>query len=442
MDAIGNGEVTLDNSVILLELMKDPMLNEDQINKVLMRDPNVNLQNSLGQTALMLGATRIAQDGTSELADKEIIQTILKNTDLTLTDNNGNTILHYFILFGVQKKLEFLLDKCNFLAENINKEVALHHVHDRSVMKQLLEKYKNLEAWPIHDKSELLTNAEDYFKNPDKNSSKKLVIELFCQPSFNYPVPRDITTIISLAIKESPSDSLESLDVLKHILKFGSENLNKDHIKAVIKKGNKTIFDFTINNCRNLKNIVCTTDVLLECIKTKINGGIFFDALKGHLTDDSKLNEIKDNVGANIAHCICKFENRSIFQKISMNKKICSQLFKSSDNKDCYPVAHLKNKTDIQFLEALYELYASSKVIFDSITFAKPLVDLVHYAIDNKKSTLASNLLQVGFALQMDPNNRSLLHTIVRSSFKETTIIEKILSQLNVVRQSVQNTNL
>lgn len=424
--------VSSDNSFVLHELMKDPSANGNEIKKVLMRKPNVNFQ-IIGQTALMVGATRIGPDGYSELVDGEIIQDIMNQTDFTLTDTIGNTILHYFCLFGVQKKIETLIDKCDFLAQNSKNEVALHHVHNIDIMNILLEKYKNIETWPTFEKSELLTNTEDYFKNLKSNVFKKPVIELFCQSPFNYPVPFDIAKIIMFSIKESTDESLENLEVLQCLLRFGSDYIDADLIKAAIKKGSKTIFDATISSCKssNLQNIVCTTDVLLECLKNKKCGDMFFKDLLRHLNDMTILTQIHDCYGAYLAHYICKFENLDLLEDLSKNESVFSQLFRLSDGKGCYPVAYLNEKTNAKFIEALYMLYSSYKNRYETISLAKPSVNLIHYAIDTKKSKLATNLLSAGFPLTNNSDGQNLLHKIVLSSFKKATLLQMILEQVS-----------
>ena len=431
-------ENPLNKNTPLHDLMGNPLENNGKIMRLLNKDDppvDVNVQNTFGQTPMMVGI--LSQD----LDDSQLIQTILQRTDFDLTDKLGNTLLHYFTKHGIATCIDDILGKCNVLAQNNKGEMALHHVKEVNIMECVLKWYSvqgfNTEAknWPDNSlgKSELLTNVEDYLENPDKLPGKKDVIESFCDPNTNYPVPKDMSDVILRVMQDLDSNSSDSMyGVLFKILKFGVGSIGEQHIKEAIKSDIPKVFNWTVEHCEidDIKGIIYSTDVLLACLKPKPkeNGNNFYKKLLG-LIDSDQLIDIKDNHGCNIAHYICKYGKQELLQDlIEKDRDVVAELLRSTDNTNLYPLALMPRDPDTKFLEIFREYFNSPQKGFENITFASPTKDLLHFAIEKRKKYVW-RLLDVDFPPSTDVNQQTPLHKIVRYyDHDQCSLLERVLT--------------
>ena len=430
---MANDRNPVNKNTRLHDLMKDPVDNEDDIIRLLGKDPpvDVNIQNDFGQTAMMIGVISQYLD----LLNVSTIQTILKCTDFNLTDKLGNTLLHHFARHGVETCFEELLGKCNVLAQNKKGETALHHVQKVSSVKILLKWYAKQDFgteaknWPANSlgKSELLTNLEDYLENPDKRPGIKDIIELLCLDT-SYPVPDDMSSVI---IKTLQSSSETVWDNLVCILDFGAESVGETHIKEAIISDDMKKFRRTVEHCNEnkIETIICSTDVLLACLKPKPKkyGDKFYKILVKYLNNkESQLIDIKDSYGCNIAHYFCKYEKYDLLQDLlDQEKDMVKALFGATDSTNLYPLALVKDP-EPKFFELFKDYFDSSQKGFEKVKLASPTVDLLHYAIEKKKKYV-NKLLDVGFPLSNDVNEKTPLHKIVRY-IGQASLLEKALS--------------
>ena len=399
---------------------------------LLKKDPpcDVNIQNSLGQTPLMLGVTH-------RLNELELIQTILERTNFDLKDTLGNSILHYWCKYGMDKCITDVLNKSNVLAENNAGEVALHHVYNTSMLKRLFEWYKDNgygsaeKGWPANKsaKSELMTNLEDYLVNPDKLEGKRGVIEFLTNKDNVYPVPHDISLAIVTVIRKIDSESSESLyNILYKLLQFGRVE-NSSVLEEAIKKDESRLFHIIVEHLSKEERQEFSRDVLLVCLKpiVKKNGQEFFESLKGFI-DKDQLKNVKDKLGNNVAHIICKSGNHKLLKDLLRDEDVASQLFSATNNANMYPLSCIKDKVEAEFLEFFTEYFESSKKGFENITLAKPTQDLLHYAIE-KRMKYVVKLLEAGFPVRSDVHKKTPLHKIARHYNKsQPKMLEAVLS--------------
>ena len=423
------------DSTHLHKLMADPLDNERKIKSFLKMKPNVNLQeNVYGRTPLMTGASVVGEDGEPEL-EREIILTILNDTDFKILDKFGNNLLHIFMKYGVQKYIDQVLEHpdIDITTKNAEGEVALNHVHNEKLLDKIVESYKknNLTSnWPRPDnKSELLTNLEDFVSDPRKMPGKLRVIEKLCKPETGYNVPSDMSIIITLALSNtSKCEGIKSL--LGRLLSFGSGSIVPDHLMVTLKLGDESIFQTVTSHCNSedVKKMIIESEVILSCLSNKKNGDRFYKLLKDFLHSDlDQLINIKDSLGCNVAHYMCKHEKTELVQELLTHPDIASKLFKSLDNCKCYPLASDLRSPTSKFLSVFKEYFIKPPKGFENIRLATPSTDLLHYSIEKKNSKLANALLDVGFGFEIDSNERSVLHKAV-ISFKTCKLVDRIIT--------------
>jgi len=422
-----NNQSAFDGSTKLHCLMGDPHVNANEIKKLLRMDPNVNLQNDQGQTGLMLGII-------NGLRDTDIIFALLNgDADFNLTDKNKNTLLHYCCRFGVV--IDIVFEKSDPCTENEQGETALHHVNNSSVLTKLFQHYSNRLPYEGVSKSELFTNLQDYCQNPEELIDKRSVIQMFTN-STEYPIPNDISAIVSYAIKISTENELIKDFLEKALLPYSRDFIDPTNVLDAIKTDDKDIFDAVVQNCNNIKTVAKQPLLLLESLTVAPCHGITFNwDLLQFVPDIDLINIIDEKSGKNSAHYLCGYDKPVyINTRVEYLKELQSthgDMLTKPDNAGRLPLAYAIENNQSDFLAVFKEEYkaaAGSRIRLATLTS-----DLLHYAIETKSVKMAKCLIELGFPLSaVDSNLRTSLHKMA-IYLKNATTAAKSLACLDQV---------
>lgn len=235
---------------------------EKLINLLLENKIDINGKNKNGETPLMMA-----------FDNKNIIQLLLsKGADINLTDNKGNTTLHFAAL-GQPEKLKLLLENgVNPNLKNKNKKNAYEYLISNlnKASKKTTECISILYNLTPHTDNELTLTESIFIGNLEY--TQKLIELDSNKTDYNEEVfsaiESDIPQMLTLILQKNPDLSYKSSLYYETPLIFAIQHLNLEMVEILLQSGaNPNIFD-EFDNCP-----------LLYLIKNKLFDNFFWEHL-------------------------------------------------------------------------------------------------------------------------------------------------------------------